>query len=97
MAGPVTRSTNLDFFLARADQARAEAEAATLDHVRARCRRSEAAWSALADKAQYTERLRLDDQIRKAAVAASAENEDDTQKEQLEEGFCAPVRNTTLF
>ena len=51
MAGPIIRSSNLEFFLARAEQARAEAEAATLDHVRERCRRSEAAWTALADKA----------------------------------------------
>jgi len=40
---PVIRGSNLDFFLARVEQARAEAEAATLDHVRERCRRSEAA------------------------------------------------------
>ena len=66
MSGPVIRSSNLQFFLARADQARAEAEAATLDHVRERCRRSEAAWSALADKAQRSERLRVEEQIRKA-------------------------------
>ncbi|HXD04088.1 MAG TPA: hypothetical protein VN627_12355 [Novosphingobium sp.] len=66
MSGPVIRGTNLQFFLARAAQAREEAEAATLDHVRERCRRSEAAWSALADKAQRSERLRVEEQIRKA-------------------------------
>jgi len=55
LAGPIVRSSNLQFFLARAEQARVEAEAATLDHVRERCRRSEAAWSALADKAQRGE------------------------------------------
>ena len=69
MAGPVIRSSNLQFFLARADQARAEAEAATLDHVRERCRRSEAAWSALADKAERSERLRDQDAKRKAEAA----------------------------
>ena len=58
--------SNLQFFLARAEQARSEAESATLDHVRERCRRSEAAWSALADKAQRSERLRVEEQIRKA-------------------------------
>ena len=69
MAGPVIRSSNLQFFLARADQARAEAEAATLDHVRERCRRSEAAWTALADKAQRSEQLREQDAKRKAESA----------------------------
>jgi len=49
-------STSLEFYLARAAQARIEAEAATLDHVRERCRRSEAAWQALADRAERSER-----------------------------------------
>lgn len=66
MAGPVIRSSNLDFFLARAAQARAEGEAATLDHVRERCRRSEAAWSQLADRAARSEQLRAADAQRKA-------------------------------
>jgi hypothetical protein len=66
MSGPVIRSSNLKFFLARADQARAEGDAATLDHVRERCRRSEAAWSALADKATRFERLRAEEEERKA-------------------------------
>jgi hypothetical protein len=43
-------TTNLQFYLARADQARADAEAATLEHVRERCRRSEAAWEELGDR-----------------------------------------------
>lgn len=76
MAGPVLRNSNLQFFLDRADQARAEAEAATLNHVRERCRRSEAAWSALAQKAQRGVQLRLEDQQRKAADAASNSDED---------------------
>ena len=66
MAGPIIRNSNLDFFLARAEQARAEAEAATLDHVRERCRRSEAAWTALADRAKRSELLRVEEQKRKA-------------------------------
>jgi len=66
LSGPVIRGTNLHFFLARAAQAREEAAAATLAPVRERCRRSEAAWSALADKAQRSERLRVEEQIRKA-------------------------------
>jgi hypothetical protein len=59
LAGPIVRSSNLQFFLDRAEQARAEAEAATLGLVRERCRRSEAACSSLAEKAQRGERLRL--------------------------------------
>ena len=60
------RNSNLEFFLARAAQARAEGEAATLDHVRERCQRSEAAWQALADKAQRSERMREAEAERKA-------------------------------
>jgi len=69
LPGPVIRGTNLQFFLARAAQAREEAEAATLDHVRERCRRSEAAWTALADKAERSERLRVEERIRKEEAA----------------------------
>ena len=60
------RSSNLEFFLARAAQARAEGEEATLNHVRERCQRSEAAWQALADKARRSERLRQQEAERKA-------------------------------
>jgi hypothetical protein len=66
MSGPVLRGTNLNFFLARAEQARTEGEEATLEHVRERCRRSEAAWTALADKARRSERLRVEELERKA-------------------------------
>ena len=62
-------NTNLDFYLARAAQAREEAEAATLDHVRERCRRSEAAWQQLADRAERSERLREAEALRKAEMA----------------------------
>ena len=57
---------NLAFFQARAAQAQADAEAATLEHVRERCRRSHDAWMALADKAEQSERMRVQEQIRKA-------------------------------
>jgi hypothetical protein len=66
LPGPIIRNTNLDFFLARAAQARGEAEAATLDHVRERCRRSEAAWQALADRAAHAERMRVAEAKRKS-------------------------------
>jgi hypothetical protein len=74
LTGPIIRNSNLQFFLARADQARSEAEAATLDHVRERCRRSEAAWTALADKARRSERLRIEEAERKAAQAPPVES-----------------------
>lgn len=64
--------TNLDFYLARAEQARAEGEAATLSHVRERCQRSEAAWSALADKARRAERMREQEAARKAAAGLTS-------------------------
>jgi len=87
LAGPIVRSSNLQFFLDRAEQARVEGEAATLDLVRERFRRSEAAWTALAEKAQRGERLRFEDQKRKAAEAASISNEDDIQEEPAQTGF----------
>ena len=59
-------NANLDFLLARVEQARAEAQAATLTHVRERCQRSEAAWQSLADKARRSERLREAEAQRKA-------------------------------
>jgi hypothetical protein len=70
LAGPIIRSSNLDFFRARAAQARAEAEAATLDHVIERCRRSEAAWTALADRAERSELMRVAEAQRKAEQTA---------------------------
>jgi hypothetical protein len=66
LAGPIIRSSNLQFFLARAEQARVEGEAATLEHVRERCRRSEAAWQALADRAERSEHMRAAEVLRKA-------------------------------
>ena len=61
-----SRNTNLEFYLARAAQARAEADAATLDHVRERCRRSEAAWQQLADRAERSEQMKAAEAARKA-------------------------------
>ena len=66
-----TRNTNLEFYLARARQAREEAEAATLAHVRERCHRSEAAWTELAERAQRSERMREAEALRKAEEAAN--------------------------
>jgi hypothetical protein len=65
-------NTNLEVSLARVEQARADAEAATLDHVRERCRRSEAAWQALADKAKRSERLRAEEALRKSEAGLTS-------------------------
>lgn len=69
MTGPILRTSNLNFFLERVKQSRAEGEEATLAHVRDRCRRSEAAWQALADKARRSERLKEAEAKRKAGQA----------------------------
>jgi hypothetical protein len=66
----VPSSSNRQFYPARAAQARDEADAATLDLVRVRCRRSEAAWTELADRAARSERLRIEEEARKAAQLA---------------------------
>jgi hypothetical protein len=68
VSGPVVRSSNLEFFRARAAQAHADAEAATLDNVRERCRRSEEAWMTLADKAERSERMKESEIERRAAA-----------------------------
>ena len=65
----MANSNTLQFYLERADDARKQAEAATLSHVRDRCRRSEAAWTQLAEKAARTEKRRIELQIAKAATA----------------------------
>jgi hypothetical protein len=65
-------NTNLEFYLARVAQARAEGDAATLSHVRERCQRSEAAWQSLADKAKRGERLREAEAQRKAEAGLSS-------------------------
>ena len=51
-------TSQLEFYRARVAQAQAELEAATLDHVRERCLRSQAAWQALADRAGRGELMR---------------------------------------
>ena len=66
------RNSNLDFYLARIAQARADGEAATLEHVRERCRRSEAAWQALADRAERSEQMKAAEAERKAAAGLTS-------------------------
>ena len=64
--------TDREMYLARAASAGAEAKAATLDKVRERCLRSEAAWSEMAERAERTEKMRAA-QLADKAAAASAE------------------------
>lgn len=66
----MANSNTLQFYLNRADEARQQAEAATLSHVRDRCRRSEAAWTLLAERLAATETMRLKQAQAKAALAA---------------------------
>ena len=65
--------TDRETYLARAAQARADADAATLDNVRERCLRSEAAWAEMAARAKRTEEMRETLLAEKAKAAAAAE------------------------
>ena len=49
------QSNNLKTYLARAEEARADGDAATLDNVRERFRCAEAAWRGMAVRAERTE------------------------------------------
>jgi hypothetical protein len=51
-------SAQHEFYVTRAAEAKADADAATLDNVRDRCLRSEAAWNQMADRAERGERMR---------------------------------------
>jgi len=61
--------TNEEIYLARAEEARNDAEAATLANVRERCLRSEAAWTGMATRAGRTEKMRVRLDAEKAASA----------------------------
>jgi hypothetical protein len=61
-----------EFYLARASEAKRDAEAATLANVRDRCLRSEAAWRSMADRAERTEKMRAKSEADKAAAAYAA-------------------------
>ena len=50
--------TNQEIYLARAAEARHDAESATLDNVRDRALRSEAAWADMAARAERTDKMR---------------------------------------
>jgi hypothetical protein len=61
-------SNTLRFYLNQAEEARKQAEAATLSHVRDRCRRSEAAWMQLAERVDATEKMRAKQMLLKSVV-----------------------------
>ena len=60
-----------DFYLARAAEARADADATTLANVRERCLRSEAAWLDMAARVQRADKAREKLVAEKAAEAAA--------------------------
>ena len=62
--------SQLDFYLVRAAEARREAENATLDNVRDRCLRAEAAWNEMAARADRGEKMRARLEAEKAVMAA---------------------------
>jgi DNA-binding transcriptional regulator YdaS (Cro superfamily) len=62
-------SSQLDFYLARAAEARADAEAATLANVRERCLRAAAAWDAMAARAHRGDTMRARQEADKRALA----------------------------
>jgi hypothetical protein len=65
-------SSQLDFYLARAAEARADAEASTLANVRERCLRAAAAWDAMAARAQRGDAMRARQEADKAALAEAS-------------------------
>jgi hypothetical protein len=65
MAG---RHFDVDTFLKRAEQAAADADAATLENVRQRFRRAEAAWRALVQRTERSDRMRADEFARVRAA-----------------------------
>ncbi len=63
-------SAQHQFYLARATEAKKEADAATLDNVRDRCLRAAAAWDGMAARAARTEKMRAKSEADKAIAAA---------------------------
>ena len=67
-------ATNQEFYLARAAEARADANAANLDNVRDRCIRSALAWEDMAARAGRTDRMRAELDAKKAAEHAALQD-----------------------
>ncbi|HVU30714.1 MAG TPA: hypothetical protein VHE36_09960 [Sphingomicrobium sp.] len=68
MPDPI-RQTDLETYLKRADEALDEANATTLDNVRQRCLRAEAAWRAMAARVERSAKMRADELARKECAA----------------------------
>jgi hypothetical protein len=66
-------TTTREFYLARAEDAAKEAAAATLDNVRERARRSEAAWRSMAARmARIEEQREISERVRQDRIAREA-------------------------
>jgi hypothetical protein len=65
-------SAQHDFYAARAADARADADAASLDNVRDRCLRAAAAWEAMAARAHRSDNFRAKQAAEKEAAAMVA-------------------------
>jgi hypothetical protein len=68
-------STQHEFYLARAAEARADADTAKLENVRQRALRSEAAWLTMAARAERSDRLRTEADAKKEAARAAERGE----------------------
>jgi hypothetical protein len=64
-------SATSEFYLARAEECARDAENATLDNVRDRCRRAEAAWLTMANRIAHSETMRVNQAAEKAAIRVS--------------------------
>lgn len=64
--------TTKDEYLAKAAASRAEADAASLENVKERCHRSEAAWNEMAAGAERAEKLRARREAENQAKADAA-------------------------
>lgn len=69
--GDQVMSTQLEFYLARAAEARAIAASATLDNVRDRWLQSEASWTEMAARSERSEKLRATLSANKATERAA--------------------------
>lgn len=65
-------STTNEFYRARAEEARRDAQSATLDNVRERHLTAAAAWDVMAERGERTQRNRSETEARKAAAQADA-------------------------
>ena len=68
-------SSHHDFLVARAQEARLEAETADLENVRERCLRAAAAWDAMAARLRKTESYRAAQLAAKAAITSSPDGD----------------------